>query len=227
MSTAAHTAEHEDLQGPPHVHHMDAKTAYQAAKFGMWLFLATEILLFAGLFVAFAIFHWRFPNEFHAGSTQLAVKWGLINTIVLLASSWTAALAVSAAQKGDNKKVVRLLSITLAAGFVFLIIKTIEYYGKWQHGLFPGGPEVHGMQFGNAAFWEQYRSFFPLYFCMTGLHGFHVVAGMLLIAVWPLRLALKNRFSPRYFTPVEIGALYWHLVDLIWIYLFPLLYLVG
>jgi len=227
MSSAVSTAEERDPQGPPHVHHMDATTAYKSAKFGMWLFLATEILLFSGLFVAFAIFHWRFPNEFHAASLKLDVKWGLLNTIILLGSSLTAALAVSAAQKGNNKRVVTLLGITLLAGVLFLVIKSIEYYGKWQHGLFPFGPEAHGMQFGNSLFWEKYRSFFPLYFCMTGLHAFHVIAGMCLIAIWPFRLALKNRFSSRYFTPVEVSALYWHLVDLIWIYLFPLLYLVG
>jgi cytochrome c oxidase subunit 3 len=224
---SSHSLAVEDPQGPPHVHHMEPSTAYQAAKFGMWLFLATEILLFSGLFVAYGIYHWRFHHEFHAASLQLNKFWGLINTVVLLGSSWTAALAVSAAQRGDNKRVVKLLSITVAAGVIFLVVKTIEYTGKWHHGLFPGAPEVHGMQFGNDLFWEKYREFFPLYLCMTGLHALHVVAGMTLIAVWPLRLAMKNRFSGRYFTPVEVGALYWHLVDLIWIYLFPLLYLVG
>lgn len=230
MSSTTTTADPhhvEDPQGPPAVHHMSTRTAYEAAKFGMWLFLATEILLFSGLFVAYGIYHWRFHYEFHAGSLQLNKFWGLLNTLVLLGSSWTAALAVSAAQRGDNQKVVRMLNITLVAGGVFLCVKAIEYYAKWSHGLFPGGPEVHGMQFGNAAFWEKYRTFFPLYFCMTGLHGLHVIAGMTLIAVWPYRLARKNRFSGKYYTPVEVGALYWHLVDLIWIYLFPLLYLVG
>jgi cytochrome c oxidase subunit III len=194
---------------------MDPVTAYDAAKLGMWLFLATEILLFAVLFTAFAIFRWKFLGDFHAGSKQLNWVLGGVNTIVLLVSSFTAALAVDAAQKGNNKKVSGYLIFTIACGFVFLIIKAFEYTAKYNHGFFPGGEHYF-----------QYRSFLGLYFCMTGLHALHVVIGMTLLA-WVLRKSRKNRFSHDYYTPVEIAALYWHLVDLIWIYLFPLLYLVG
>lgn len=214
--------------GPPHVHHMDSTTAYHAAKLGMWLFLGTEILLFGGLFAAFALYRWMYLDEFHHASQQLNWMLGGVNTLVLLFSSFTAALAVDAAQHGDNKRVSKNIIITLICGAIFLVIKYIEWSAKYHHGIFPGAPlDPHtGMAFNNAAFNTAYKSFFGLYYCMTGLHGLHVILGMGLL-VWVLMKARKNRFSADYYTPVEIGALYWHLVDLIWIYLFPLLYLVG
>lgn len=254
MSAHEHALSTDDVSGPPHVHHMDPETAYGAAKLGMWLFLATEILLFGGLFAGFALYHWKYFPEFHEASAHLNRKIGGINTIVLLFSSFTAAWAVTAAQLGDNKKVRALLGITLACGLAFLVIKGFEWHHKWEDGLFPGSssyrlkpaetsavgsalewkecekgsaPNCIEVKFADENFGAQYKSFFGLYYCMTGLHALHVIIGMGLIAFWPLRLSLRNRFSSRYYTPVEIGALYWHLVDLIWIYLFPLLYLVG
>mgnify|MGYP001235088761 CR=1 FL=1 len=210
----SHSAE-QVVKGPPHLHHMDSVTAYHAAKLGMWLFLATEILLFAVLFTAFAIFRWYNLDEFHAGSNHLDWKLGMLNTAVLLFSSFTAALAVDAGQHGDNKRVVKNLVITIACGGIFLIIKYFEYSSKYAAGLWPGKENYF-----------QYENFLALYYCMTALHALHVIIGMGLLT-WVLLKALKNRFSNDYYTPVEIGALYWHLVDLIWIYLFPLLYLVG
>ncbi len=210
----SHSSE-QVLKGPPHVHHMDSTTAYHAAKLGMWLFLATEILLFAVLFCCFAIFRWYNLEEFHAGSQHLNWKLGATNTVVLLFSSFTAAMAVDAGQHGDNKRVVKNLIITIICGGIFLVIKFFEYKAKYDHGLWPG-----------AANYFEYKNFLGLYFCMTALHALHVVIGMSLLG-WVLMKAMKNRFSDDYYTPVEIGALYWHLVDLIWIYLFPLLYLVG
>ncbi len=201
--------------GPPHVHHMDPVTAYHAAKFGMWLFLATEILLFAVLFTSFFIFRYLHFTEFHEGSKELNRLLGATNTIVLLISSFFAALAVDAAQHGDNRKVTRNLIVTIICGCGFLVIKGFEYSAKYHHGLFPGGEEYY-----------KYKNFLGIYFCMTGLHALHVIIGMGLL-VWVLMKSMRSRFSPDYYTPVEIGALYWHLVDLIWIYLFPLLYLVG
>jgi cytochrome c oxidase subunit 3 len=218
--------DHDDPQGPPHVHHMPATTAYHAAKFGMWLFLATEVLLFGGLFAAFAVYHWMYYHEFHEASTHLNWKMGAINTLVLLFSSLTAAMAVTAAQRGENKKVQKLLLITVGCGVIFLIVKFFEYKSKYEHGLFPG-LSYEGAQFGTPEFAQHFRAYFGLYYCMTGLHALHVIIGMGLIFFWPYMLARKNRFSSRYYTPVEMGALYWHLVDLIWIYLFPLLYLIG
>lgn len=217
----SHHVETVDPQGPPHVHHMDSKTAYESAKFGMWLFLATEILLFGGLFCAFILFRWMYYDEFHAASLHLNPWMGGINTVVLIISSYFAAMAVDAAQHNDNKKVVRNLTITIICAFGFLIIKYIEYSSKYAHGLFPLNAEFNSPEFNTA-----YKSFFALYYCMTGLHALHVIIGMVLLG-WVLMLARRNRFSSRYYTPVEVGALYWHLVDLIWIYLFPLLYLVG
>lgn len=212
----SHSAQ-EALGEPPHAHHMDVPTAYHAAKLGMWLFLATEILLFAVLFCAFALFRWKYLPEFHAASHHLNWKMGALNTMVLLFSSFTAALAVDAAQHGDNKRVTKNLMISIVCGFIFLVIKYLEYSEKYHHGFFP---------FGSNYMDPAYKMYFGLYFTMTGLHGLHVIIGMALLG-WVVSKSIKNRFSPNYYTPVEIGALYWHLVDLIWIYLFPLLYLVG
>lgn len=209
------TTQQEGPVGPPHVHHMDATTAYHAAKLGMWLFLGTEILLFGGLFLGFAIYRWYYLDQFHAGSHHLNMWLGGTNTIVLLFSSLTAVLAVDAAQHGNNKRASKFLVVTLLCALAFLVIKYIEYSGKYHHGYFPGGEKFH-----------EFGPFLPFYFCMTGLHALHVIFGMGLLG-WVLSKTMKNRFSPDYYTPVEVGALYWHLVDAIWIYLFPLLYLVG
>jgi cytochrome c oxidase subunit 3 len=215
MSHGEHAHTLDDPQGPPHIHHMDPPTAYHAAKFGMWLFLATELLLFGVMFAAFAVFRWKFFHEFHEASSHLNWKLGALNTAVLLISSYYAAIAVDHAQHGRNKQVLKSLLITIGCAVGFLVIKTIEYSEKYHHGYFIGGENFH-----------EFKTFLPLYFCMTGIHALHVIIGMGLLG-WVATLAAKNRFSSRYYTPVEVGALYWHLVDLIWIYLFPLLYLVG
>jgi cytochrome c oxidase subunit III len=217
--THGHTAAVDDPGGPPHVHHMDPPTAYSAAKLGMWLFLATEILLFAVLFTAFAIYRWRYLGQFHLGSAELDWRLGAFNTVVLLISSFTAALAVDAAQRNRNDHVVMHCGITIGCAFIFLVVKFFEYKAKFEHHLYPS-PD------GQEALYDKYKSFFGLYFTMTGLHGLHVIIGMGVLG-WVLMKARQNRFSSRYYTPVEMGALYWHLVDVIWIFLFPLLYLVG
>lgn len=214
MSTIAHTAEVKPGD-PPHIHHMDTPTAYGAAKLGMWLFLGTEILLFSVMFCSFAIMRYFHLQEFHAGSHHLNKWLGAANTAVLLFSSWTAALAVGAAQTNNNKNVVKYFGISIFCGGIFLVIKTYEYYHKYTDGMFLWGPNFH-----------EFKNFLGLYFCMSGLHALHVIIGMCLMG-WVVWHAKRNRYSSRYFTPVELGALYWHLVDLIWIYLFPLLYLVG
>jgi cytochrome c oxidase subunit 3 len=203
---------------PPIIHHMDSVTAYGAAKLGMWLFLATEILLFAVMFCTFAIMRYYHLAEFHDASHNLNVWAGAINTAILLFSSYTAAVAVTKAQQGDNAGVVRNFGISVACGFLFLMIKAFEYTGKAQHGMFP--------IVWNSNFYE-YKNFLGIYYCMTALHALHVIIGMVVMTIYGIRPALNNRFSGKYYTPVELSALYWHLVDLIWIYLFPLLYLVG
>ncbi len=199
---------HAEL-APGHFHHVEPETAYHSSKFGMWLFLATEVLFFGGLFAAFAVFRWQYFDMFHASSKVLDWKMGAFNTVVLLISSYTMARAVDSAQKGDNKAVVNWIWPTFLCACIFLVVKFFEYKAKIDHGYFP--PK---------------NIYFGLYFCMTGLHGIHVVVGMGLLW-WLKGLAKKNRFSVTYYTPVEIGGLYWHLVDLVWIFLFPLLYLVG
>jgi cytochrome c oxidase subunit 3 len=156
--------------------------------------------------------------EFHDASHHLDLKAGALNTAVLLFSSYTAAVAVTKAQMGDNAAVVKNFGISILCGFIFLAIKTYEYTGKAHHGMFPF--------VWNSNFYE-YKNFLGIYYCMTGLHALHVIIGMVVMYVYGVRPAMRNRFSGKYYTPVELSALYWHLVDLIWIYLFPLLYLVG
>jgi cytochrome c oxidase subunit 3 len=219
MSSNAAIVDHNIAPGePPHIHHMDSATAYGAAKLGMWLFLATEVLLFAVMFCSFAVMRYYHLAEFHYASHPLNVWLGGINTAVLLFSSFTAAVAVTKAQTGDNRGVVRNFSISIACGLVFLVIKSIEYTGKAHHGMFPF--------VWNQNFYE-FKNFLGLYYCMTGLHALHVIIGMIVMYIYGVKPALRNRYSGKYYTPVELSALYWHLVDLIWIYLFPLLYLVG
>ncbi len=218
MSTAAIVDHNVPPGEPPIIHHMDSATAYGAAKLGMWLFLATEVLLFAVMFCSFAIMRYYHLAEFHEASHHLNLWAGALNTAILLFSSYTAAVAVTKAQQGDNKGVVRNFGISVFCGFLFLIVKSFEYTGKAHHGMFPFVWNSH--------FYE-YKNFLGIYYCMTGLHALHVIIGMVVMFIYGIRPALKNRFSGKYYTPVELGALYWHLVDLIWIYLFPLLYLVG
>ncbi len=194
---------------PGHFHHLEPEQAYHASIFGMWLFLATEVLFFGGLFAAFAVFHGQYPELFHAGAKSLNWKLGGLNTIVLLLSSYFMARGVDAAQHGQNKPVIKWLTGTFICAGIFMVVKYIEYTTKFEHGIFP-----------------QTNLFYALYFCLTGLHGIHVVVGMCAVG-WIMALAKRNLFSETYYTPCEVVGLYWHLVDLVWIYLFPLLYLIG
>lgn len=209
------------LGDPPIVHHMDSHTAYDAARLGMWLFLATEVLLFGGLFAAYLFYHWMYFGEFHHASRSLNWQLGALNTIVLLFSSYLAVMAVDSIKQGKSDKAFKFLAGTIGCGLIFLVIKTIEYSTKYSHGLFPTLDT-----FNSPEHLHEYKMFFGLYFCMTGLHALHVILGMGLL-LWAGLKVKAGHFSAKYYTPVEVGALYWHLVDLIWIYLFPLLYLVG
>jgi cytochrome c oxidase subunit 3 len=205
---------------PPHAHHWDPVNAYHGSKLAMWLFLATEILLFAVILGGFFLFRWEYFQEFKTASHQLNWKFGALNTAILLFSSYTAVLGVDAAQHGDNKGIVRNFGISILCGFGFLGIKSIEYGGKFSHGVFPW---TQSLEHGGHT--EHFGNFFGFYYCLTGLHGLHVIIGMSLL-VWMCLKANKNRFSAHYYTPVENVALYWHLVDLIWIFLFPMLYFI-
>jgi cytochrome c oxidase subunit 3 len=190
----------------------------------MWIFLATEILLFSGLFMAYAAYRSTHAEMFKAAHHMLDWKLGAVNTMVLILSSLTMALGVRAAQTDKRNLSAFYMVVTLACAATFLVVKYFEYSHKIHLGLLPGelyhykGPELTHV--------ESPHIFFGIYFLMTGLHGFHVVIGMIAIS-WVLIRTLRGEFYSRYFFPVELVGLYWHLVDLIWIYLFPLLYLVG
>lgn len=205
-----------------HAHHFaNAEEEFQAAKQGMWLFLVTEVLMFGGLFVAYAVFRGLYPEMFAEAHKLLAVNMGATNTVVLITSSLTMALAVSATQRGERKKASILLAVTFLLACCFLVVKYFEYTHKFHDGLLPAGffTNTHLTH-------PKAPLFFSLYFVMTGLHGLHVLIGMGVIS-WVLIRNLRGEFGPHYYTPVELVGFYWHFVDLVWIYLFPLLYLVG
>jgi cytochrome c oxidase subunit 3 len=267
-------------------HHFDDPVQqFDSGKLGMWLFLATEILLFGGLFCAYAVYRANHPEIFVYAHTFLNKNLGAVNTVILLCSSLTMAWAVRAAQLGQRRVLVALLALTILGGFGFMGIKYVEYREKWEHGLLwarqyraghaepahgagaagdaghaapvapapsaappaagaPARPGEERTELPRAAAGPSglapaaeaaghaprsapanVQLFFSIYFLMTGLHGLHVLAGMLAIG-WILSRALRGEFGPDYFTPVDLVGLYWHLVDLIWIFLFPLLYLI-
>jgi cytochrome c oxidase subunit III len=203
-------------------HHFDkADTQFDAGRMGVWLFLVTEILFFGGLFVAFFIFRSWYFDSFVEAHHHLDWQMGALNTAFLITSSLTMALAVRAAQITDKKQGTALLIVTFVLAGAFLVVKYFEYTHKIHDGLLPGS------LFSAQGFTTAHPSvFFSIYFVMTGIHGLHVVIGMGLI-LWILLRNMKGDFSSRYYAPVENVGLYWHLVDLIWIFLFPLLYLVG
>lgn len=188
------------------------------AKMGMWLFLFTEVLLFGGLFVLYAVTMHRYPAEFHEASQLLDVRMGTTNTIVLITSSLLAALSIVALQRGEmNRSKLLIIGTILLAG-VFLVIKYFEWSAKIHHGIFPDSPELATMPQG-------IQIFFALYYAMTGLHGIHVVVGMCVLC-WVYWLINKEKVTQERHVTLENAGLYWHIVDLIWIFLFPLYYLI-
>ncbi|MGF1468580.1 MAG: cytochrome c oxidase subunit 3 family protein [Sandaracinaceae bacterium] len=229
--------------GPWLQHHFETPSQqFSSAKLGMWAFLAQEVLFFSGLFVAYFVFRFLYPEAFEAGSAQLNRFIGAFNTCVLLISSFTAAMAVRSSQLGQKNPTSIYLVITIVCALAFLVIKYFEYKAKFDHGLLPGeywAPDlshVHpwgsmaahaaeGAHHGVAALPPKTHIFFAIYFMLTGLHGVHVAVGIGVL-VWILVRNMRGEFSRQYFTPVDIVALYWHLVDLVWIFLFPLLYLI-
>jgi cytochrome c oxidase subunit 3 len=189
------------------------------SKLGMWLFLVTEMVLFGGLFIAYSYMRHRYPTEFHHGGAELNVTLGVINTLVLLTSSLTVVLSIVAIQRGEKKSVMGFLGTTIGLGFVFLVIKSFEWAAKFHHGLYPNAPHLATLPSGE-------QVFFGLYFVMTGLHGLHVVAGMAVLT-WILRKVAKDEVRQDRYIHLENGGLYWHLVDVIWIFLLPLFYLAA
>lgn len=227
----AHSPIAVEQHGPELRHHfVSAEQQRNAASLGMWLFLGTEIMFFGGMFCAYLIYRYWYFNEFAAGSRSLDIYLGTINTVVLICSSLTVALGVRAAQMGKQKLLVILLILTIIFGLAFLGIKGDEWYQKYEEHHVPGYsfnagdlareyPQLHIDQ-------GHEQIYFSLYFAMTGLHALHMIIGIG-IFLFLLAEAIKGRYTPKYNTPIEIGGLYWHFVDIIWIYLFPLLYLID
>jgi len=188
----------------------------------MWLFLATEVMFFGGVFAAYTVYRDMYLVGFEAGSHHLSIKLGAFNTIVLLCSSLTMALAVRAASLGKRRHLIAFLALTLALGLTFVGVKLVfEWYHDYQIGLAPGlnwtlaGPHSRGAQL-----------FFVFYFTLTGIHALHMVIGIGILAVL-IAMAAKGRFTPENPNTIEMTGLYWHFVDIVWIFLFPLLYLIG
>ena len=232
-------------------HHFEsAEQQFDSGKLGIWLFLVTEIMFFSGLFCAYAVFRASHPEIFVFAHKFLDVNMGAINTVVLLVSSLTMALAVRASQLGQQRVLIINLVLTLLCACGFLGIKYVEYKHKWEAGLLWARdfhPDMahlggsHGSHDAHAAEGDGHSTghaeltaadiprnagiFFSIYFCLTGLHGIHILGGMAAI-IWILVRSIRGDFSPEYYGPVDFVGLYWHLVDLVWIYLFPLLYLI-
>jgi cytochrome c oxidase subunit 3 len=191
---------------------------------GMWIFLVTEIMFFGGLFLAYTIYRREFAGVFALASNTLDVVIGAVNTGVLLCSSYTMVLAVRAAQMGSRKPLTVFLILTILLGGVFLGVKAYEWNQKFEEHHVPG-PTFH-LENATAAEQGPAQLFFSLYFTMTGLHALHMVIGegLMFFLLWH---AYKGKYTPSYYTPVDIGGLYWHFVDIVWIFLFPLLYLIA
>ncbi len=257
MHSSDHSAHHPAL-----AHHFhDLHQQKDATWLAMWVFLATEIMFFGGLFLAYVVYRSSYPEAFAMASNRLNVPMGLGNTFVLILSSFTMAMSVYSAQVGKKGgTIVAWLILTLLLGSTFLVVKTFEYREKFEHHLVPGrhfdfyshweGHESAASHEGASASHEtanktsheasashegasgktkgvrEVQIFFGLYFAMTGLHAFHMIIGAGLL-IWLIVLALKGKFSAEYNSPVELVGLYWHFVDIVWIFLFPLLYLLG
>jgi cytochrome c oxidase subunit 3 len=202
-------------------HHFSSlERQVDASRLGMWLFLCTEVLLFAGLFVAYSVYRFSFPAAFAAASRSSEIWAGTVNTLVLISSSLTVALAIHFVRTDRQRAAVVCLSITILFALAFLGIKAIEYTSHFHEGQLPGRFYTY----------EEVRlpgasMYWALYFLMTGLHGLHVLIGMTVLSVILFRTA-HGYYSSHYYVGIELAGLYWHLVDLIWIFLFPLLYLI-
>ena len=229
---------HRSLQ-----HHFEnMEQQREAGTLGMWVFLVTEIMFFGGMFLAYTLYRSAYPQAFASASNHLDITLGALNTGVLIFSSFTMAMAVYFTQTGKPRPQVICLVLTLLLGLTFLGIKAVEYHDKYNDYLIPGrlipgrpfGPEVaqegdhdpHKLHLLPGATVRQVELFYWIYFAMTGMHALHMIIGAGLLT-FLLIFSLKGRFDPKYHSPVEVIGLYWHFVDIIWIFLFPLLYLLG
>jgi cytochrome c oxidase subunit III len=206
---------------PPVAEHFESLAKQQhAGRLGMWAFLATELLLFAGLFALYATYRGLYPRDFHLAALHTHKALGTLNTVVLITSSFTVALSIHYARRGDAKIAFNLVMVTVVLGFVFLGVKSYEYSHHFREGIFPGQAYAFPALPQKGA-----KIFYTLYFFMTGLHVIHVIAGLAIL------LALSGRvkrgfYGPEHYLGIELGGMYWHLVDLIWIFLWPIFYLV-
>jgi cytochrome c oxidase subunit 3 len=223
---------HKEQHRPELLHHFaDPQQQRDASSLGMWVFLATEVMFFGGLFCAYLIYRRWYFGDFGAASKSIDATLGATNTAVLICSSLTVVLAVWAAQTARRQLLLASLALTMILGFAFLGIKAVEYREKFEEHHVPGASfrfdnvpiPGHPGEYANP---RHAQIFFSLYFVMTGLHALHMIIGLGVFS-WLLYAAWKGRFTPEYHTPIEIGGLYWHFVDIVWIYLFPLLYLID
>ena len=234
---------HDHASHPALQHHFEnMEQQREAGTLGMWVFLVTEIMFFGGMFLAYTLYRYKYPEAFAAASNHLDIKLGATNTVVLIVSSFTMAMAVFSTQVGKRRNSIFFLTATLVLGFTFLGIKAVEYRDKYRDNLIPGqliaghpfNPAVaqhgdtdrHKLHLAEGVSVHNVEMFYWIYFAMTGMHALHMIIGAGIITVI-LIMAWRGKFSPEYHAPVEITGLYWHFVDIVWIFLFPLLYLLG
>ena len=199
----------------------DVAQQKDASTLGMWIFLATEILFFGGMFCCYTIYRSSYPHAFGLASNHLEVLWGAVSTVVLICSSFFMACSVNSAATGHRKALVGFLALTIFLAIAFLVIEMSEWYLLYKEGLMPGLNFTYkGIDPGHV------QLFFCMYFAMTGLHASHVTIGIVILVIMAFR-AYAGVFTPAYYTPIEISGLYWHFVDLVWIFLFPLYYLIA
>jgi cytochrome c oxidase subunit 3 len=229
MAEIAHPAHGHPAHRPGLDHQFDSyEQQRESASLGMWAFIVQEVMFFGGLFAAYMVYRAQYPDAFAAASHTLDIKLGAFNTGVLIASSLTMALAVRAAQLGLRRVLMGFLVATIFLGSVFLGVKVVEYRDKFEHHHVPGASfhfeesERHGVPIDQ----RHAQMFFGLYFAMTGLHALHMIVGIAIL-LWLLYWARRGRFTPENHNFVEGTGLYWHFVDIVWIFLFPMLYLIG
>lgn len=237
------TTHHEHAAHSALQHHFEnMEQQREAGNLGMWVFLVTEIMFFGGMFLAYTLYRYKYPDAFAAASNHLDIKLGAVNTLVLIVSSFTMAMAVFSTQVGKRRNSIIYLVLTMILGLTFLGIKAVEYKAKYDDRLIPGqlipgrhfDPAVakhgdtdpHKLHLAEGVSVKHVEMFYLIYFAMTGMHALHMIIGIGVLTVI-LIMALRRKFSPEYHAPVEITGLYWHFVDIVWIFLFPLLYLLG
>jgi cytochrome c oxidase subunit III len=229
-SYVEHEASHPALQ-----HHFEnLEQQREAGTLGMWVFLVTELMFFGGMFLAYTLYRSKYPEAFAIASNHLDIKLGAINTAVLIFSSFTMAMAVYSTQVGKRRAQIISLVLTIILGLAFLGIKAVEYHEKYVDHLIPGSlipgnpfnPNPETMHLSPGVSMQHVQMFYWIYFAMTGMHALHMIIGVGLLLVL-LYFSVKGRYSPEYHNPVEVIGLYWHFVDIVWIFLFPLLYLLG